>query len=599
MTKPLLRAGAWARLLSVPLLVGCVAGQQGGLLVASHADEPAKVHGVPPPLPDVSLTEDLLYKFLVAEIAGQRGESKLAGERYLELAKATRDPRVAQRAAQIAFFAKDQQMALAALRLWVDLAPNSVEARQGLVVLLVRNGQADAALPHLEKLITLLPLPLPSPAQAAATPNGPEFITDQGYAFMFVASLLSREQDKQGALRLMKKLTEAHRDNPDAQLAHATLALGLADFQAARPALDQALKLKPGWGNAAALRARMLQMQGDNEGALNYLQATVKDHPKDLSLRLSYARLLVDAKRLAEAREQFTTIAQQMPGNPDVALSLGILSLQIKQPDDAERYLKQARQLGKYERETSYYLGQIAETRKDYGAAIGFYKTVDQGEAYLDAQLRVVGLMAKQGDTAGARTYLRKIKLQSPEQAKLITMAEADLLREEKHYAQAIEIYNIALQQAPADNDLLYGRAMLAEKINRLDLLEQDLGNILAREPKNARALNALGYTLADKTTRYPEALDYIKRALELSPQDGGILDSMGWVQFRLGNKAEALRYLKQALELTPEAEIAAHLGEVLWVTGDQDQARKIWQDALKTAPDDEVLQNTVKRFTP
>ncbi len=597
MTKPLLRAGAWARLLSVPLLVGCVAGQQGGLLGAPRAEEPAKAHGVAPPLPNVSLTEDLLYKLLVAEIAGQRGESKLAGEHYLGLAQATRDPRIAQRAAQIAFFAKDQQMALAALRLWADFAPNNVEARQGLVAFLVREGQADAALPHLEKLITLLPLP--ASVQTSAKPDGPEFSTEQGYAFMFVASLLSREQDKQGALRLMKKFTEAHRDNPDAQLAHATLALGLADFQAARAALDQALILKPGWGNAAALRARMLQMQGDNDGALSYLQAAVKDHPKNLSLRLNYARLLVDAKRLADAREQFTTIAQQMPDNPDVALSLGILSLQIKQPDDAERYLKQARQLGKYERETSYYLGQIAETRKDYGAAIGYYKTVDQGEAYLDAQLRVVGLMAKQGDTAGARTYLRKIKLQSPEQAKLITMAEADLLREEKQYAQAIEIYNIALLQAPADNDLLYGRAMAAEKINRLDILEQDLGNILAREPKNARALNALGYTLADKTTRYQQALDYIKRALELSPQDGAILDSMGWVQFRLGNNEEALRYLKQALELTPEAEIAAHLGEVLWVTGDQEQARKIWQDAMKTSPDDEVLQNTIKRFTP
>ncbi len=597
MIKPLLRAGFWARLFSVPLLVGCVAGQQGGLLVASHAEEAGKSHGVPPPLPNVPLTEDLLYKLLVAEIAGQRGESKLAGERYLELAKSTRDPRVAQRAAQIAYFLKDPPMALAALRLWVEFAPNNIEARQGLVAFLVRDGQADTALPHLEKLLTLLPLP-PS-AQAAATPNGPEFITEQGYAFMFVASLLSREQDKPATLRLMKKFTEGHRDNPDAQLAHATLALGVADFQAARAALDQALQLKPGWGRAAALRARMLQMQGDSDGALNYLQEVIKDHPKDLSLRLSYARMLVDAKRLEQAREQFTTIAQQMPDNPDVALSLGILSLQIKQPDDAERYLKQARQLGKYQRETSYYLGQIAESRKDYGTAIGFYKTVDQGEAYLDAQLRVVGLLAKQGDTAGARIYLRKIKLQSPEQAKLITLAEADLLRDEKRYTQAIEIYNIALQQAPADNDLLYGRAMLAEKIDRLDILEQDLRNILAREPKNARALNALGYTLADKTTRFQEALDYIKRALELSPQDGAILDSMGWVQFRLGNREEALRYLRQALELTPEAEIAAHLGEVLWVTGDQDQARKIWQDALKTSPEDEILQSTVKRFTP
>ncbi|MEO5702275.1 MAG: tetratricopeptide repeat protein, partial [Gammaproteobacteria bacterium] len=202
-----------------------------------------------------------------------------------------------------------------------------------------------------------------------------------------------------------------------------------------------------------------------------------------------------------------------------------------------------------------------------------------------------------QGDIPAARTHLQGIQLQDPQQEKLLIMAEADLLREEKKYNEALALYNRALTELPHDNTLLYGRAMLAEKMDRLDILEQDLRNILSREPDNARALNALGYTLADRTKRYKEALGYIKRALELNPQDAATLDSIGWVQYRLGNAQEAVQNLQSAYKLDANAEIAAHLGEVLWVSGDREAARKVWEDALKSEPKDEVLLNTMKRL--
>lgn len=582
------------------LLAGCVATapRDGAVTTAAQAAEPPAAPPVPKvaPLPNVALTPELLYQLLIAEITAQRGGMGAASVDYLNLARSTRDPRLAERAAQIAVFSGDTQKALAALRLWVELDPENLDARQGLVVFLLRNDQGDAALEHLEKLLAAAPAPSPAKSPADAN-SGLEFNTPQGHGFMFIAALLGREQNKAAALRLMGKFAAAHKDNPDALFAYGNLAMTHGDLGAARTAVEQALQHKPDWANAVALRARILQLQGDSSAALAYLGDAVKNRPQDMMLRLGYARLLVEAQRTDEARAQFAAMAEQMADNADVLFSIALLSMQIKQPDDAVNYLKQVIKLDKFTAESHYYLGQIAENKKQYREAIDFYKIVDRGDAYLDAQLRIVGLLARQDDVAAARAHLRTIQARDPQQAKLITMAEADLLREEKQYTAAMEVYNNALSEQPKDNLLLYGRAMLAEKMDRLDILEQDLRSILEREPDNARALNALGYTLADRTTRYEEALALIKRALELNPQDAATLDSMGWVQYRLGHNKEALDYLQKAYALDPNAEIAAHLGEVLWVSGDREGARKIWQEALHADPKDEILLGTVKRF--
>ena len=601
-----------AKFALVVLLVGCVAARQDGtVLVPSHADEPGaasssggqiRVQAGPentlPPkvaLPNVPLSSGMLYDMLVAEIAGQRGQPAITASNYLKLARSTRDPRIAERAAQALVFTGDKQGALEALKLWVELDPENLDARQGLVIFLLRNGQGDTALPHLEKLLAGVPA-APKPA-ANTMPGSPEFGTDQGHGFMMIAALLGREQDKQAALRLMGKFAEAHNTNPDALLSYSNLALTFNDLKSARTSIDQALQIKPGWPSAVALRARILQTQGDTSQAIASMEEATQANPKDLMLRLSYARLLVDAKKFDEARAQFTAMAKQMPDNAEALFSLGLLSLQITQLDDAAGYFNQVIKLDKFIPESSYYLGQIAESKKQYGDAVTLYRAVSQGDGYLDAQLRIVGLLAKQGDIAAARTHLRTIQVQDPQQVKLLFMAEADLLAEEKHYVQAMEIYNNALADMPKDNTLLYGRAMLAEKMDKLDILEQDLHNILEREPDNARALNALGYTLADRTNRYEEALGYVKRALEINPQDAATLDSMGWIHYRLGNTQQAIQYLQTAYKLDANAEIAAHLGEVLWISGDQPGARKVWEDALKAEPKDETLLTTMKRF--
>ncbi len=572
-------------LLATTLLLGCATapGQRAQSPVSS--DDPLyQIASVPvTPVSD----DDPMYQTLVAEVAGQRGETALAYENYLKVAQTTRDPRAATRALHIAMFMGDQQKALAAAQLWEELDPQSLDARQGVVELLVRGDQADAALPHLEELLSLLSASLSTGGAANA----------QEQAFLQIAAILGKERNRRAALTLMGKLVAGHANSPHAQFAYSNLAAGTGEYGVARQAVDKALALKPGWPNAVLLRARIQQLQGDLNGATAYLAEALKATPKDQLLRMTYARLLVDGLHLEQARAQIKEIAKQAGKNGEVLLALGMLSMQMNQAQDAGRYLKRAVKFDAQRVEASYYLGQLAETGKQYAQAIEWYQAVNEGDVYLDAQLRIGKLIAKQGDVDGARAYVRAIRLQAPDQQPILIQAEAELLSEQKRYGEAMRVYDDALAVAPDHVNLLYARAMLAEKMDRLDILEMDLRAILQRDANNAEALNALGYTLADHNLRLEEARALIERALELRPQDPAILDSMGWVLYRLGQHQGALRYLQSAYALNRDVEIAAHLGEVLWVTGDQEQARKVWREAVKIKPEDAVLRETLRRF--
>jgi tetratricopeptide (TPR) repeat protein len=543
---------------------------------------------------------DVMYDLLVAELAGQREDYATALELYLKIAHNTRNKDAAARAMQIAVFMRDNIKALNAATLWTDIDPDNIQARQGLVVFLIRNGHADEALPHLETLLAA--------ARAAPTPASPPTPQDEftlepemgtaAHGYMQIAAMLGAEQDKPAVLQLMKNFVGRHDNEAEAHFAYANLAYSAGDLSSALAATGTALQRKPGWPSALVLRARILQSQGDTAAAITALGEAVKQSPKDLSLRLAYARLLVDNERIKEARAQFAIMARQSKDNGEAMLALGLVSLQIKQLDDAERYLKQTLKLNQREAEAHYYLGQIAEEKKQRRVAIEHYTAVTEGELWLDAHLRVARLTTKERGLTAGRDYLHTLKVQNPQQQIQITLAEGDLLSEHKQYEQAMALYNRALTEQPNDSNLLYARAMLAEKMDRLDLLELDLQAILEREPENATALNGLGYTLADRTTRHQEALGYIQRALQLRPQDPAVMDSMGWVLYRMGRHQEALRYLQAALELADDAEIAAHLGEVLWVTGDQKGALEVWEQGLKVNPEHEVLLKTMQRFS-
>jgi tetratricopeptide (TPR) repeat protein len=265
--------------------------------------------------------------------------------------------------------------------------------------------------------------------------------------------------------------------------------------------------------------------------------------------------------------------------------------------DDAEKYLRRTLELRPQNDQARLYLGQVAEQKKDYKAAARWYGEIDAGEFYFEAQTRLAVVVAHQGDLAAARAQLHALKPETNVQRVARALAEEQILRDARRYRDALEVMNAALKELPGDKDLLYARALVAEKLNLFELLEADLRAVLKQDPKNAHALNALGYALADRNQRLPEAQALLTEALALRPDDAFILDSMGWLQYRLGNYPEAVKYLRRALEVRSDAEISAHLGEVLWVMGNRKEAESVWSRALRDAPDSEALLDAIKKF--
>lgn len=529
--------------------------------------------------PRVELTEEILYKLLVAEFAGQRGQVELALDSYLDLARRVPDARIAERATGIAVFAKRNAEAREAAELWVRRAPTDLEARQVLAALLIRGGEVDEALHHLELVMS-------------ASKEG----TGQG--LKMIASFLGNEGDKRAALEVMRRLVATHQDDPDALFAYALLAIKTDQLPAARQAMEQILSRGAPTTPMAMTYVGIRQKQGDTEGALSWLEGQIEKNPQDFNLRTAYARLLADRRRFDDAKEQFEILAKMQPDNAEVRFALGILHLQTQSLESAEGNFRRLVNGEEYADEASFYLGQLAETRKDYDQALKWYSSVGEGDNHFDAQLSMALTMMKQKRLAAAREQLHGIAPATPDQKTRLTRVEGELLSQEGKYREAMDVYNRALE-GDFNADLLYSRAMLAEKMGRLDLLERDLKLILEREPDNSQALNALGYSLADQTTRYPEAYALIKRAYELSPNDYYVLDSLGWVLYRMGRLDEAEGYLRRALKLRNDPEVAAHLGEVLWLRGDRKGARMVWEDALQSAPGDRKVLDAMQRLSP
>lgn len=529
--------------------------------------------------PDIELTEDILYKLLVAEIAGQRGQLDIAVDNYLELAEETRDPEIASRATRIAVYARNDEAASRAARIWVELDPDSIDAHQVLAVLAVRRGDLDTAMSHFEIIL----------AQSAGSMDQKLWV---------IANLLGKEDNHDNVKAVMEKLMEDYQEDPDALYAYAHVMSRLGDEAKAMEILRQLLEIVPDNTNATISYVSLLQQDGQTEKALQWLEKSIQQNPDNINLRLFYARFLTDIKYYSEAKKQFQDLYEVVPENIDVLYALGLLHLQDNELKEARIYFEQLSEQGERVEETSYYLGRIAEEDGDLDQAIIWYSNLQSGANYFDAQIRVGLIMAKQGKLEEARTHLQSIPAQGPDQKTILVQAEGELLVEEKRYEEALKVYNKALDNN-FNADLLYSRAMLAEKIDRLDILEDDLKAIIEKNPEHVQALNALGYTLADRTDRYEEAHDLISQALALKPNDFYILDSMGWVLYRMGRLGEAVEYLRRALKERADPEIAAHLGEVLWVKGDKEAARQVWETALKETPEDARLLDVIQRFNP
>jgi tetratricopeptide (TPR) repeat protein len=528
-------------------------------------------------LPKQPLTSDILFKFLVAEVAGQRGQIGIAESTYLDLARQTRDPRIARRAAEVSMFARDPAGALEAARLWAAAEPDSEAAQQTLVVLLLNEGKLDEAEPILRPLLK----------------------KDPANGFLHLATVMGKARGSQAGLELVERLAADYPALPEARFAVAQMAASAGRAEMAVAALQKADDLRPGWEPAALLRAQVLD-QTSHADALAFMRTFLAAHPDAREMRLAYARVLVSANHLDEARTEFTRLTQDFPRNAEVSFAAGLLSLQLGDAVAAHDFLTRTLEYTPRDPDAvQYYLGQAAEQMKQPETAAAYYAEVKAGNYLVPARARQAALLAKAGRLDDARALLKATHGENDAQNVRLIQAQAELLRDSKQYAAVFEVLSEGLKRYPDSVDLLYDHAMAAEKLDRLNVLEADLRRVIVLRPDDAQAYNALGYTLADRTKRLAEAIALLDKALSLSPDDPFILDSVGWAQYRSGNLARAQEYLERAYKIHPDPEIAAHLGEVMWARGQRDEAGKLWQSSLQSNPQNEVLLETLHRFKP
>ncbi len=527
-------------------------------------------------IPGTELDSKLLYDLLLAEMALQRNDYDLAFKKYYEAAKKTRDSRLAKKATRVTLFSKNDEQTFKAVKLWSELQPDNIDVLQIYASSLINRKQDQEALRYLKKII----------------------IRSRNFneGFQRAVGLLDTIKEPARLSSLFAELAKGHKDSAIVKLNQAKLSFKLGDNDGAERHLNEALEINPDYLEASMLKIQLLKKQHRPQEAIVLLEKLLKKHPDNINLRLELVRMLVAQKQVKKADRQIKRLAS-MDINPEVIFAISLLAIEINQLDDAKKYLERLYKYRLYASEAAYFIAQLEASRENYTEAETWFKRVKQGRYTFEAYLGLAIVYSQQEKFDQAFKLLDHSQAGNNKQSLEILQIKAEVYAQAKNYKKAYEIYTQALKLAPNNHDLLYGRAMLAEKFDRIDLLEKDLHAILAENPKDNQALNALGYTLADRTERYQEALQYIERALKIAPEDIATLDSMGWVLHKLGRNEEALSYLKKAYDKDNDPEIAAHYGEVLWILGKTEQARAIWHKALKKHPQHEVLVGTTRRY--
>jgi Flp pilus assembly protein TadD len=535
----------------------------------------------PAATPAGELTGQILYEFMLAEVALQRGQVQIAAQAYADLTRRTRDPRIARRATEVASYARANTLAVDAAKIWLETEPESEDAPRALAALLVASNRLDEAEPHLQKLV----------AAGEGTKDG------SAETFALINQIVAASPDKPAALRLMQRIAAPYPNSGNARMAVAQAAVNANDDATALASAQAAAALRPDWEMPALFEAAILQKKSNAE-ALARLKRFLDVQPKSREVRMSYARTLVADKQYDAARGEFKRLTDEYPNDVDVVYSIGVLSMQSQDYATAETQFKRLLAMPFRERNLlRLYLGQIAEDQKRFPEAMQWYRQVTSGDQFVTAQSRVALVMAKQGDVPGARSFLQTVNASgNPERVQLL-LVESQILRDANQNPEAYKLLEGGLERIPDHPDLLYDFAMTAERIDRMDVMESSLRKLMTIRPDNAHAYNALGYSFADRNIRLPEARKLIERAIELAPNDFHIIDSMGWVLYRQGDLEGAQKWLRRAYEGAPDAEVAAHLGEVLWMMGRRDEAEKLWREAAAKSPAHDVLQKTMQRF--
>ncbi len=576
----------------IPLAVLVAALAANGALAADAAPAPvaksrtAKAERAPraPAAVPTSAAElpagQVAYQVLLAEIALRRGYGDLALSVYAELALRSRDPQVLARAIEVAGFARRMDLANELAQLWVGTEPESVPARQTLVGVLIVLNRLDDLAPHLSKLLE-------------------QDKDNLGDNLSRLNRMLVRQPDKSAVLRLVQRVTQPYQGVAEAHFAVAQAALAAGDRPLAQESVRRAQELRPEWEMPVLLEAQIVSAEAPAK-VVPLLERYLSRHPNAKDVRLHLARAYVGDKRFSDASAEFRRLLRDFPNSVEVVYPVAILALQQNDLDTAETQLKHLLELEFGDRNlVNYYLGQVMEARKNEAAAIDYYGQVGLSEPFLNARNRQALLLARAGKLDEARQVLQQTATMHPTERVALGQSEAQLLRDAKRYAEALEVLERLLKSNPGNAELLYDSALVADRLDKVALVEERLRQVIALQPENAHAYNALGYTFAERNMRLDEARELVARALALLPDDAFIIDSMGWVLYRQGDLAGALIQLQKAYGLRQDPEIAAHMGEVLWGLGRQDEARRVLREAARKDPDNEALAAAVKKFQP
>ena len=583
---------------AILLAAGCASVEEPAAAppTAAAAAQPADP-AVPPEAADATpeqenieyghFTEDQLTRVILAEMAGQRGYNRQALAEYLELARETGDINIIRRASRIAVFLRDLPAAMEMADMWLAREPDSIEARQTLAFQMLALGRYPDAMRHLSRLLEL----------------------GEDVDFRVLTSRTA--SDRNAAIYLDGLLADfesLYARFPE----HQTLRLGLAHLyqQTGEPRkayqhvrelareMEDAAELDDDAAEVVLLEVQLLELMGEERQAHRRLQESLRDYPEHSQLRFLYARRLIEEEDYREAKRQFSILVEQDPEDYDMLYSLALISMELEEFEEARAYFQRLTASPERGADAHFYLAFINEQEDRLDQAIQHYTQVDSGGNFMEAQRKATELLIGQGRYPEARERLQRLRFANSDYNIPLLAMEASVLMDEEHFQEAETLLDSAVSAFPDDVQLLYLRSVLSQEVDDLALMERDLRKIIELSPENPTAYNTLGYVLADRTNRYQEAYELIQRAIELAPDDPAIIDSLGWVQYRLGMYEEALRNLDRAFELYPDHEVAAHLGEVLWVMGEREEASRVWRDALEETPDSRPIREAMERLT-
>jgi predicted Zn-dependent protease len=534
---------------------------------------------LPPLEAKTAIDPDVMYLLLAAEVATQRQQYSLAYEAYMELTKRVKDPKFAELAAKMALQIKDSRKTNDAVSAWMNQEPKNVTAKKVAALNALRGNNKKAAVKELNTLLT-------------AEPENFE------NALLELSSILQKEGKEKFVYDALETLSAKMTSNkPVIYFVQSLLAMQMKNNAQAEKKIEQTLALQPDWEHPLVIQSQLAIMANDLARAKTLLNTAILKHPNNPAFKKLLAQTLIKTTEYEAAAEQYQSLVTQNPKDGENYIALALINLQLNRDANAETILKTLAEQAEWTSQANFYLGKIEEKRNNATAAIALFDKVTDTSFSLDAGVSAINLLAKDKKYAEIDARLDVLVKKFPAQKLRFVLMQASLYNQQNQAEKAFALLSSTLFEMPEEKDLLYTRALVAEHLGKLDVMESDLKKILAKEPNNAEALNALGYTLLNDEKRYREAEKYLQKAIKLQPDESAIMDSFGWLQFKLGNHTQAAKYLQSAYEKLNSGEIAAHLCEVLWAMNKKEDAQKLFDEALKVSPEDVDLLNFKKRF--